>query len=94
MVMALPLASMARSITLPLTNKACELGKSLTIFGGRPISRAFLKSADSSDILILPAEKLNILNNYRRLVRHELVYKNNMIAVKIIRLKDDTITEI
>ena len=44
-VMALPLAIMARSITLPLTINAFEFGNSFTMFGGRPTDRAFSKSA-------------------------------------------------
>jgi hypothetical protein len=44
--MALPLASMALSMTLPLTIKALEFGKSFAMFGGRPISRAFKKSGE------------------------------------------------
>src|SRR4030042_2028844 len=54
MVMALPLAIMARSITLPLTSSALEFGKSLTTFGGRPISSALLKSLRMDDMIILP----------------------------------------
>jgi hypothetical protein len=45
-VMALPLASMALSMTLPLTIKALEFGKSFAMCGGRPISRAFKKSGE------------------------------------------------
>jgi hypothetical protein len=43
--MALPLPIMARSITLPLTIRALELGNRLTTLGGRPIWSAFSKSA-------------------------------------------------
>ena len=42
---AFPLAIIARSTTFQLTIKALEFGKSFLILGGRPISRAFLKSA-------------------------------------------------
>ncbi len=42
MAMAAPLLRMARSINLPLTISACEWGKSLTTFGGRPTASAFL----------------------------------------------------
>jgi hypothetical protein len=45
MVMAPPLPSMALSINFPLTIKAWEFGKHLTTFGGRPICKAFSKSA-------------------------------------------------
>ena len=44
MAIAFPFASMARSIALPLTIRALELGKSLTTLGGRPIFSALLKS--------------------------------------------------
>jgi hypothetical protein len=46
MVMALPFAIMARSMALPLTIKAFELGNSLTMFGGRPTVSAFSKSGE------------------------------------------------
>src|SRR4030042_4159624 len=49
-VMAFPLAIIARSMTFPLTISALEFGNNLLILGGRPISRAFLKSF----FLILP----------------------------------------
>jgi hypothetical protein len=45
MAMAPPLTSMARSINFPLTKRALEFGKHLTTFGGRPICKAFSKSA-------------------------------------------------
>jgi hypothetical protein len=44
---------MARSTTLPLTIKAWELGKSLLIVGGLPISRAFLKPAGEAFALAM-----------------------------------------
>jgi hypothetical protein len=44
---------MARSIAFPLTIKALEFGKSDLILGGRPISRAFLKSALETFLLAI-----------------------------------------
>jgi hypothetical protein len=52
MVIALPLAIMARSITFPLTSSAFELGKSLTMFGGLPVRRAFSKSGVTPDFAV------------------------------------------
>src|SRR5664279_4559935 len=45
MAMALPLARMARSTTLPLTISAFEFGNRALIVGGRPTWRAFAKSS-------------------------------------------------
>src|SRR5271157_2203843 len=42
--MAWPLAIIARSITLPLTMSALELGNNRFMLGGRPISMALSKS--------------------------------------------------
>src|SRR5664280_303520 len=43
--MALPLARIARSTTLPLTISAFEFGKSAWMLGGRPTWRALSKSS-------------------------------------------------
>ena len=45
MVMAWPLARMARSTALPLTRSARELGKRRTILGGRPTANALSNAA-------------------------------------------------
>ena len=45
MAMALPLARIARSTTLPLTSSALEFGNRALMLGGRPTWRAFSKSS-------------------------------------------------
>lgn len=52
-VMALPFFIMARSMTLPLTMRAREFGNSLAMFGGRPISSAFVKSFPCAILCLL-----------------------------------------
>src|SRR3989339_942103 len=75
MVMALPLAIKARSITLPLTISALELGKSRTMFGGRPISSAFSKSLEylglgSPMMILLSFLSLRFHNNLYTVMLH------------------------